>query len=72
MQNLKMVVVENFDTNELTLGTYLKNCDGINLIGDYNNETSLYNTLKVTQLDVLLIDLFLSGVDGISLIENIK
>ena len=72
MQNLKMVVVENFDTNELSLGTYLKNCDGINFIGDYNNETSLYNTLKVTQLDVLLVDLFLSGIDGISLIENIK
>ena len=59
MQKLKMVVVENNDVNELSIGTYLKNCEGINLIGDYSNETSLYNTLKVTQLDVLVIDLFL-------------
>lgn len=72
MQKLKMVVVENLDTNELGIGTYLKNCDGINLIGNYNNETSLLNTLKVTQIDVLLLDLFLSGIDGITLIENIK
>lgn len=72
MQKLKMVVVENNDVNELSIGTYLKNCEGINLIGDYSNETSLYNTLKVTQLDVLVIDLFLSGIDGITLIENIK
>lgn len=73
MQKLKMVVVENHDINsELSIGTYLKSCDGINLIGDYNNETSLYNTLKVTQIDVLVIDLFLNGIDGITLIENIK
>ncbi len=72
MQKLKTVVVENNDVNELSVGTYLKSCEGINVIGDYNNETSLYNTLKVTQLDVLVIDLFLSGIDGISLIENIK
>lgn len=73
MQKLKMVVVENHDINsDLSIGTYLKSCDGINLIGDYNNETSLYNTLKVTQIDVLVIDLFLNGIDGITLIENIK
>lgn len=72
MQKLKMVVVESNDNNELGIGTYLKNYEEINLIGSYNNEVNLYNTLKVTQIDVLVVDLFLNGVDGITLIENIK
>lgn len=67
-----MVVVESNDNNELGIGTYLKNYEEINLIGSYNNEVNLYNTLKVTQIDVLVVDLFLNGVDGITLIENIK
>lgn len=72
MQKLKTVVLENNDANELSVGTYLKNCEGINLIGDYNNESSLFNTLKVTQIDILILDLFLAGIDGISLIEKMK
>ena len=72
MQKLKMVVVESNDNNELGIGTYLKNYEEINLIGSYSNEVNLYNTLKVTQIDVLVVDLFLNGVDGITLIENIK
>ena len=67
MQKLKMVVVESNDNNELGIGTYLKNYEEINLIGSYNNEVNLYNTLKVTQIDVLVVDLFLNGVDGITL-----
>ena len=58
MQKLKMVVVESNDNNELGIGTYLKNYEEINLIGSYNNEVNLYNTLKVTQIDVLVVDLF--------------
>ena len=72
MQKLKMVVVESNDNNELGIGTYLKNYEEIILIGSYNSEVNLYNTLKVTQIDVLVVDLFLNGVDGITLIENIK
>ena len=69
MQKLKMVVVESNDNNELGIGTYLKNYEEINLIGSYSNEVNLYNTLKVTQIDVLVVDLFLNGVDGITLFE---
>ncbi len=72
MQKLKMVVVENTDDNEPGISTFLKKYEEINLIGTYNNEANLYNTLKVTQVDVLIVDLFLNGVDGINLIENIK
>ncbi len=72
MQKLKMVIVEKSDNNELGISTYLKNYEEINLIGSYDNDVSLYNTLKVAQVDVLLVDLFLNGIDGINLIENIK
>lgn len=71
MQKLKVVVLENNDTIT-SVSANLKNIEGINVIGTFNNDTSLYNTLKVTQLDVLIIDLFLNGVDGINVIETIK
>lgn len=72
MQNLKMVVLENFDDVESSLTTKLKKLELVNLIGSFDSELSLYNTLKVTQLDVLIVDLFFNGMDGINVIENIK
>ncbi len=72
MQKLKMAVVEKAENNELGISTYLKSYEEINLIGTFDNDVALYNTLKVATVDVLLVDLFLNGVDGINLIENIK
>ena len=72
MQKLKIVVLEKNDDNQNGVSNYLKNCEEINLIGAYSNDVSLYNTLKVTQLDVLIVDMFLDGVDGINVIENIR
>lgn len=72
MQKLKMVVLENNDENQQGVSKHLKAFDEINLIGTYNNEANLYNTLKVVQLDVLLVDLLLTGIDGIHVIETIK
>lgn len=72
MQKVKMVVIENIDDIQQSIAANLKNFEGINLIGAYNNDTNLYNTLKVTQIDFLIVDLFLNGVDGISVIENIR
>ena len=72
MQKLKIVVLEKNDDNQNGVSSYLKNCEEINLIGAYSNDVSLYNTLKVTQLDVLIVDMFLDGVDGINVIENIR
>lgn len=72
MQKVKMVVMENIDDIQHGIATNLKGFEGINLIGAYNNEINLYNTLKVTQVDFLIVDLFLNGIDGIGVIENIR
>lgn len=72
MQKLKLLVLENLDENQLNVSTYLRSCEDFNVIGVYNNDTSLYNTLKVTQLDVLILDLYLNGTDGINVIQKIK
>lgn len=72
MQKLKLVVLEDNTDKENGLSFKLNNLEGINLIGTYNNELSLYNTLKVTQLDILIVDLFFNGIDGLTVIENIK
>lgn len=72
MQKLKMVVLETLEDTESSLSNKLKKLEGVNLIGTYDNELSLYNTLKVTQLDVLIVDLFFNGMDGINVIESIK
>ncbi len=71
MQKLKIVVMEN-DENQNSVSSQLKKFEGMNVIGSYNNDSSLYNTLKVTQVDILIIDLFLNGIDGLNVIETIK
>lgn len=72
MQKFKVIVVENSDDIQQSIASNLKKFEDISVVGAYNNETVLYNTIKVTQVDFLIIDLFINGIDGISLIENIK
>ena len=72
MHTLKIVVIENQVDSEKNISSELKKHEGMNVIGTYNNEGSLFNTLKAVQVDVLIVDFLVNGLDGIKLIENIK
>lgn len=72
MQKVKVVVIENNDDIQQSIASNFKSFEGINLIGAYKTEANLFNTLKVTQVDFLIIDLFQNGLDGISIIETIR
>ncbi len=72
MHAIKIVVIENQVESETNISSEIKKHEGMNLIGTYNNEVSLFNTLKAVQVDVLIVDFLVNGLDGVKLIENIK
>lgn len=51
---------------------YFKNIEGISIIGTHTDGNSLLNALRVTQTDVLLVDLIMPYCDGMKVIEELK
>lgn len=71
MQKFKVLVAEAPIENELVVTNHLKMNETITLIGSYSNVISVLNVFKVTDVDVMIIDLFMPNFDGISLLETL-
>ena len=71
MQKCKILIAESTVDKESVISNYLKNYEGVSLIGTYNNVLSLLNVLKVTDVDVLIVDLFMPNFDGLTFLETI-
>lgn len=72
MQKCKILVAESTTEKESIISNYLKNYDGVTLVGTYNNVLSLLNVMKVTEIDVLIVDLFMPNFDGLNFLETLS
>ena len=68
---IKTIVVERND-REFQLGESLRKLDLIKLLGSYENGDVVLNMLKITQLEVLIVDLLTPGFDPIRFFENLR
>lgn len=71
MQKAKVLIAESTIEKEAIMTNYLKNCDNVSLIGTYNNTNNILNVLKVTDVDILVVDLFMPNFDGVNLLETL-
>ena len=71
MQKCKILIAESTVEKESVVSNYFKNYEGVSLVGTYNNVLSLLNVLKVTEVDVLIIDLFMPNFDGLNFLETL-
>lgn len=71
MQKFKILVAESLVEKEMIVSSHLRGLDNVAVIGTYNNVNSIFNVLKVTEVDVLIVDLFMPNFDGINLLETL-
>ncbi len=72
MQKIRVMVAEEAKERLETIKDYFKNVSNIAIIGTYTDGNSLLNALRVTQTDVLLLDLVMPFCDGMKVIEELK
>jgi DNA-binding NarL/FixJ family response regulator len=69
---VSLAIADDQALGRTTLKLYLSGKNGINVVALASNLSDLLNSLKVTLVDVLLIDLFLPGFNGSDAIKAIR
>ena len=64
-------MAESLVEKEMIISQHLRGLENIAVIGTYNTNNSILNVLKVTDVDVLIVDLFMPNFDGINLLETL-
>ena len=60
MQNIKLLIAEDLESEDVLLSKSLNKFEEMNVIGAYEEEHKILNTLKVVEVDVLIVSLFKS------------
>ncbi len=72
MHKFKILIAEDVQSKEANLTNYLEKVDNMVVVGTCSTASGLFNILKVTDIDALIIDLFIPNFDGIKFLEEIK
>ncbi|MBQ8292853.1 MAG: sporulation transcription factor Spo0A [Bacilli bacterium] len=72
MQKIRVMVAEEAQERLEAIKNYFKNVEDVTIVGAYNDGNSLLNALRVTQVDVLLVDLIMPYFDGMKVVEELK
>lgn len=72
MAELSVAIVDDNPIILNTLDEILKNEDGLSVIGKAENGEEAINMIKDKTPDVVLLDLIMSKIDGISVVERVK
>lgn len=72
MQNIKLLIAEDLESENVLLSKSLNKFEEMNVIGAYEEEHKILNTLKVVEVDVLIVSLFKSKFDGFNIIETLR
>ncbi len=69
---IKTIIVENIDKNESRITDSLTKYETIKMIGSYGSTDVIFNLLKVSQTDVLIVDLLTRGFDPIKFFSTLR
>lgn len=72
MQKLKIMVADEGQERVEAIKNYFKAMDDVQVISTHTDGNSLLNALRVTETDILLVDLFMPHCDGMKVIEEIR
>lgn len=71
MQKFKILIAESQVDKDSLIVNHLKGKDNIAIVGTYTNTINILNVLKVTDVDLMIIDLFMPNFDGVNLLETL-
>lgn len=72
MQKFNILIAEAISDKETNLTNYFKGIADVNILGTCSTAENLFNVLKVTDVDVLLLDLFIPNFDGVKFLEDLR
>lgn len=72
MDKLKVMIAD--DSKELvqTMLDFFNGKEGIHVLDAFSDGTQLLNALRTTQVDLLILDIFMPNCDGLTVLEEIK
>lgn len=72
MQKIRVMVADEAQERLEAIKDYFKNVDDVSIVGTHTDGNSLLNALRVTQTDVLLVDLIMPYCDGMKVVEELR
>lgn len=72
MNKIKLMIAEESIEGAEAIKNHFKDLNNIIVVGSYGDGNAVLNSLRVTEVDVLLIDLFMPFCDGMRVIEEIR
>jgi two-component system, NarL family, response regulator LiaR len=72
MDKIRVILVEDHDLTRIGICTALKQCEGIEIIGEAKNGKSGLKLLNSTQPDVAIVDVGLPDISGIEVTQEFK
>lgn len=72
MDKLKIAIADDSKEVQTTLSELFKSEDNMEVVATYVDGLQLLNALRTVQLDVLILDIFMPGYDGLKVLEEIR
>ncbi len=72
MDNLKIMLCEDGKELVMALQNYFTSEKGTEIVGTHSDGGTLLNALRVTQVDLLFLDIFMPNYDGIKVLQELK
>lgn len=72
MENLRIFVADTSNESVQNMKSYFASQRGIDVVGTFTEGSTLIHALKNNKVDVLIIDLYLPNVDGVSILHLLK
>lgn len=71
-EKLKIVITD--DGKELvgTMTNFFEKQENFKVVGTFNDGASLLNSLRVLNIDILLLDIFMPAIDGIKVLQELR
>lgn len=72
MEGLKLMIAEDGKELVQLMEDFFEDKKEIQIVGTHSDGVTLLNALRVTQVDVLILDIFMPNCDGIKVLQELK
>ena len=72
MNKIKLLIADESIEGAEAIKSYFQDLNNVVVVGSYGDGNAVLNSLRVTDVDVLLVDLFMPFCDGLRVIEELK
>ena len=72
MNKIKLMIADESIEGAEAIKNYFQDLNNILVVGSFGDGNAVLNSLRVTEVDVLLVDLFMPFCDGMRVIEELK